>query len=332
MNTFKSLLTLCQQRVDQQLRLLLPTRGASQPLQAAMLYSVFNGGKRIRPMLVYAAHQAIVNTHNFAESLLPCSTENNTSNNKHNNTKNTNEANAEISPHSLEACDQAAAALESIHAYSLIHDDLPAMDDDDLRRGQATCHIAFNEATAILAGDALQSLAFEALCQITSLTAEQKLAMIHTLAKASGDKGMVAGQAIDMAATEQQLTLTQLQTMHNLKTGTLIRASVELGARASGRASTTQLQQLNQYASAIGLAFQVQDDILDVTANTATLGKTQGADQAHNKPTYVSLLGLEAAQQKAQDLHQQALTALEHFDTSAEPLRQLSEYIISRSH
>jgi len=285
-----------------------------------MLYSIFNGGKRIRPMLVYAANQAIVNTHSFEESL------------RHINAEISQEFNSGSAQNPFEACDKAAAAVESMHAYSLIHDDLPAMDDDDLRRGQPTCHIAFDEATAILAGDALQCLAFETLAQIRSLNAEQKLAMINTLAKASGSKGMVAGQAIDTAAADQQLTLAQLQTMHSLKTGALICASVELGARASGHASDLQRQQLGQYASAIGLAFQVQDDILDVTASTATLGKIQGADQAHNKPTYVSLLGLKEAQQKAQDLHQQALAALEHFGAAAKPLRQLSEYIISRSH
>ena len=269
-----------------------------------MRYSIFNGGKRVRAILVYAAAQAVSDIHPPADYTAVDST----------------------------ACDIAAAALECIHAYSLIHDDLPAMDNDDLRRGKPTCHIAFDEATAILAGDALQCLAFEALANIKNLAAADKLAMVLALAKASGDKGMAAGQAIDLAAVDNQLALTQLETMHGLKTGALIRASVELGARAAGSATSKQLHNLDLYARAIGLAFQVQDDILDVTSSTEVLGKQQGADEALNKPTYVSLLGLTAARAKAQNLHQQALSALEAFGEQAEPLRQLSGYIISRTH
>ncbi len=269
-----------------------------------MRYSIFNGGKRVRPILVYAAAQAVSNNESPADHTAVGST----------------------------ACDIAAAALECIHAYSLIHDDLPAMDNDNLRRGKPTCHIAFDEATAILAGDALQCLAFEALANIKNLAATEKLAMVIALAKASGDNGMVAGQAIDLAAVDNKLALAQLETMHSLKTGALIRASVELGARAAGNATAKQLHSLDVYARAIGLAFQVQDDILDVTASTEVLGKQQGADEALNKPTYVSLLGLTAARAKAQNLHKQALSALETFGEQAEPLRQLSGYIISRAH
>lgn len=297
MSSFKQFLDICRERVDTKLQQLLPETGECNNLQAAMRYSIFNGGKRVRPVLVYAAAQAVA-----------------------------------IDNNSQSACDTAAAAVECIHAYSLIHDDLPAMDDDDLRRGKPTCHIAFDEASAILAGDALQCLAFEALGNIKDLADAEKLAMVLALAKASGDKGMVAGQAIDLGAVDSQLSLQELQNMHGLKTGALIRASVELGARATGQATSDQLQQLDRYACAIGLAFQVQDDILDVTASTETLGKQQGADLALNKPTYVSLLGLEEARAKAQDLHRQALVALETFDERAEPLRQLSEYIISREH
>ena len=304
MPEFKSFIETCRRRVDLELEQLLPASGPCSKLQAAMRYSIFNGGKRVRPILVYAAAQAISKNHSPAN---------------HNAVNST-------------ACDTAAAALECIHAYSLIHDDLPAMDNDNLRRGKPTCHIAFDEATAILAGDALQCLAFEALANITSLAATEKLAMVIALTKASGDKGMVAGQAIDLAAVDNQLALAQLETMHSLKTGALIRASVELGARAAGNVTSKQLHSLDVYARAIGLAFQVQDDILDVTASTEVLGKQQGADEALNKPTYVSLLGLTAARAKAQNLHQQALSALEDFGDQAEPLRQLSGYIITRAH
>lgn len=298
MSEFKPFLDTCRSRVDAALQQILPESGECNTLQAAMRYSIFNGGKRVRPVLVYAAAQAITEDHSANPS----------------------------------ACDSAAAAAECIHAYSLIHDDLPAMDDDDLRRGQPTCHIAFDEASAILAGDALQCLAFETLGNIQGVADSEKLAMVLALSKASGDKGMVAGQAIDLGAVDSQLSLQELQNMHSLKTGALIRASVELGARATGQATAEQLLQLDRYACAIGLAFQVQDDILDVTASTETLGKQQGADLALNKPTYVSLLGLDEARAKAQDLHRQALAALAPFGERAAALRQLSEYIISREH
>lgn len=265
-------------------------------LYAAMRYSLFNGGKRVRPTLAYASALAInANALQTHKPLL----------------------------------NRVACALESLHSYSLVHDDLPAMDDDDLRRGKPTCHIAYNEATAILAGDALQTFAFELLCNAGDTSPTIQLALIKQLTHASGAKGMVLGQAIDLAAVDQHLNLGQLETMHRHKTGALIRASVSMGATALN-ASEAQLNALDIYAAAIGLAFQVQDDILDVIADTQTLGKQQGADIARNKPTYVALLGLEAAQAKAQELHQQALDALKEFDSSANHLRALSAYIIAR--
>ena len=289
----------CRQRVDGALQNLLPvTVGAGERLRDAMRYSLFNGGKRVRPILVYASGLAVSDS---------------------------------LSPAQRASLDTLACALECIHAYSLVHDDLPAMDDDDLRRGKPTCHIAFDEATAILAGDALQTLAFELLSEAPHLDDASKISLLQQLTRASGVRGMVLGQAIDLAAVNHQLDLTQLETMHRHKTGALISASVAMGAIACG-ADETQLHALNTYAAAIGLAFQVQDDILDVITDTATLGKQQGADIARNKPTYVSLLGLDNARAKAQELHQQALAALTDFDQRAQPLRALSAYIIERSH
>jgi len=262
-------------------------------LEDAMRYSLLSGGKRIRPLLVYASAETIADTNPLT--------------------------------------DKAAAAIECIHAYSLIHDDLPAMDDDDLRRGQATCHIQFDEATAILAGDALQAHAFELLSHsISGVEAINQLAMCQLLSKASGASGMVAGQAIDLAAINQELNLEQLSTMHNLKTGALIRASVMLGAMSTGVATEKQQQSLSDYANAIGLAFQIQDDILDVTTDTATLGKQQGADISQNKPTFVSLLGIDKAKQKADQLYSNALDSLSSFDYRADNLRHLAGHIVKR--
>lgn len=294
----------CHNRVDTALDALLPlaspqTGPDSTQLRAAMRYSLFNGGKRVRPTLAYASALAI--------------------------------SEAAMDDKHRALLDRVACSLESLHSYSLVHDDLPAMDDDDLRRGKPTCHIAYDEATAILAGDALQTFAFELLCDIENIPATTQLALIKQLAQASGASGMVLGQAIDLAAVDKQLDLTQLETMHRHKTGALIRASVSMGATALN-ASRAQLAALDTYAAAIGLAFQVQDDILDVIADTQTLGKQQGADIARNKPTYVALLGLDAARAKAQELHQQALAALEGFDSKANYLRALSEYIIARGH
>lgn len=290
---FKQFTQQCRVRVDSALDRYLPPGTDPTRLRAAMRYSLFNGGKRVRPILAYATALAVAPEINLAQ------------------------------------IDPVAAALECLHSYSLVHDDLPAMDDDALRRGQPTCHIAFNEATAILAGDGLQTLAFDLLTR-TELPAAIQVSLIRALALGSGVEGMVLGQAIDLAAVDHQLDLAQLEAMHRHKTGALIRASVAMGAICSG-ADKDQLAALDNYAAAIGLAFQVQDDILDVTSDTVTLGKQQGADIARNKPTYVSLLGLAAAKVKAAELHRQALGALSGFGESATALRQLASYIVERS-
>jgi geranylgeranyl pyrophosphate synthase len=290
---FSTFASDCRHRVDSALDHHLPLGSDPTQLRAAMRYSLFNGGKRVRPILAYASALAINPLVDLA------------------------------------LIDPVACALECLHSYSLVHDDLPAMDDDDLRRGKPTCHIAFNEASAILAGDGLQTLAFDLLTQ-TDLPASTQIQLVRQLASGSGAEGMVLGQAIDLAAVDHQLDLTQLENMHRHKTGALIRAAVAMGATAAG-ATPTQLHALDSYAAAIGLAFQVQDDILDVTADTATLGKQQGADIARNKPTYVSLLGLDTARDKAAELHQQAQAALRDFGESAMHLRQLARYIVERS-
>jgi len=285
-----------QHRIDTALEQHLSAPNSIAPrLSQAMQYSVLNGGKRIRPVLVYATATALNSDNPLA--------------------------------------DTAACAVELIHAYSLIHDDLPAMDDDDLRRGKPTCHIAFDEATAILAGDALQTLAFELLTNDPAAHSNpaQVLQMTSRLAKASGVSGMVGGQAFDLDSTGKQLSLDELIQMHRHKTGALISASVILGALASGNASAAQLIALEQYANCIGLAFQIKDDILDVESDTETLGKQQGADETLKKATYTSILGLEKAKQEAQIQHQQALEALDIFGPEADNLRQLSAYIIERN-
>jgi farnesyl diphosphate synthase len=230
--------------------------------------------------------------------------------------------------------DGPACAVEFIHVYSLIHDDLPAMDNDDLRRGKATCHVAFDEATAILTGDALQALAFEILANDPSITAtaEGRLKMIVALTKASGSQGMVGGQAIDLESVGTSLTLPELENMHIHKTGALIRASVNMATLAKTDIDPDVAKKLDNYAKCIGLSFQVKDDILDEESDTATLGKTQGKDQDNNKPTYPALLGLAGAKLKAQELHEQALSNLSIFGSEADLLRDLSLYIIQRNH
>ena len=285
----------CQARVDAALEPLFEAPSAElQRLYAAMRYSVMNGGKRVRPLLAYAACEALG------------------------------------AP--AEDANGAACAVELIHAYSLVHDDLPAMDDDDLRRGQPTTHKAFDEACAILAGDGLQSLAFSALldARLSPQTDAIRLQMVQALAHAAGPAGMVGGQAIDLGSVGVKLDQQALEFMHRHKTGALIEASVRLGALASARAGQDQLDALQAYAQAVGLAFQVQDDILDVESDTATLGKRQGADIARDKPTYPALLGLDAAKAYAVELRDQALVALEGFGESAEPLRALARYIVER--
>jgi farnesyl diphosphate synthase len=265
-------------------------------LHQAMRYSVLNGGKRMRPMLTYATGSVLG-----------------------------------ISPDALDAV---ACAVECIHVYSLIHDDLPAMDDDDLRRGKPTCHVAFDEATAILAGDGLQTLAFELLAHDASIqvSAQNRLQMITSLARASGSLGMVGGQAIDLESVGRMLTLPELENMHIHKTGALIRASVILATLAKEGVDEEAVKRLDNYAKCIGLSFQVKDDILDEESDTATLGKTQGKDKDNNKPTYPALLGLSGAKQKAQELHEKAIENLAYFGTQADLLRNLSLYIIQRDH
>jgi len=293
----KNLLLTYRERVEAALDHRLPPENhKSERLHRAMRYSTLDGGKRVRAVLVYMTGQVF-----------------------------------DIPLHRL---DGPACAVEMIHAYSLIHDDLPAMDNDDLRRGKPTCHKAFDDATAILAGDGLQALAFEVLAsdQVMETTCEQRLNMISELARASGPAGMVGGQAIDMEAVGHTLTLEALQTMHRKKTGALLRASVRLGAFSHSGITAGELKRLDTYADAIGLAFQIRDDILDVEADTKTLGKPQGSDQARNKPTYTSLLGLEGARQKARELHAEALESLSGFGPGAEPLRNIATYIVERAY
>ncbi len=293
----KSLITTYQQRIDAAIETWLPA-ASIQParLHEAMRYVVQNGGKRIRPLLVYLTGYAL-----------------------------------DVEPTLLDA---PACAVEFIHAYSLVHDDLPAMDDDDLRRGQATCHKAFDEATAVLVGDALQTLAFYVLSHDPHLQVSdtKRLTMVETLALASGSRGMVGGQAIDMIAVGQSLNIAELENMHIHKTGALIRASVKLGALACEAIDDTLLKKLDRYAKCIGLAFQIQDDILDIESNTETLGKLQGADIIHNKATYPSLLGLHGAKQMAKELIDDALFNLTDLDHKAEPLRWVANYIVTRQY
>jgi geranylgeranyl pyrophosphate synthase len=286
-------------RTELQLEQLFQETASLEPrLPEAMRYGLLNGGKRLRPALVYLSHQL-------------CSTDQ--------------------PSHAL--TDRAAVAIECIHSYSLIHDDLPAMDDDDLRRGKPTCHIVFDEATAILAGDALQCLAFEQLSEIIDPTlALRQLKMMQVLARASGRQGMVAGQAFDLGHVGQPLTLEQLQAMHACKTGALITCAVELGALSAGEPEGERLDQLRRFGDLVGLAFQVQDDLLDIEGDTATLGKPQGSDQAQNKPTYPALLGMEGARSKLNQLHQEAVAILAGFGPDAEALIALTDYIVARDH
>jgi len=294
---FKWLLSQCKTEVQHALNLWLP-KVTAQPttLHKAMRYSALSGGKYVRPLLVYATGRALG-----------------------------------ITPRAL---DGPACAIELIHSYSLVHDDLPAMDDDDLRRGKPTCHKAFDEATAVLVGDALQTLAFHVLASDPSIlvSAAQRLRMVETLAHASGSLGMAGGQAIDLEADGKgtDFTLESLQQMHSQKTGALIRASVRLGALCDESVDEAMLARLDQYASDIGLAFQIRDDILDIEASTDILGKNQGADIARNKPTYPALLGMAGAKEKAQQLHASALENLATLGNEADPLRWISEYIVQR--
>ncbi|MCQ8879114.1 (2E,6E)-farnesyl diphosphate synthase [Pseudoalteromonas shioyasakiensis] len=266
-----------------------------QSIKEATHYSVLNGGKRIRPFLVYATGQMLGANKKDLDIL--------------------------------------AAAIECVHSYSLVHDDLPAMDDDDLRRGRPTCHIVYGEAQAILAGDALQTLAFDLIANHRfQVTASQQLKMIAALSKASGIEGMVGGQALDIAATDQLINLAQLERIHQLKTGALLNCAITLGALCAPNPNENTLAQLKAFGDAIGLAFQVQDDILDVEGDTITLGKPQGSDVAANKATYPALLGLDGAKQKAHQLLDNALYALSKIDADTKQLESLAKYIVERDY
>jgi farnesyl diphosphate synthase len=292
---FDSLLEEYRLRVNAALDDWLPQEDVNPVrLHQAMRYAVMAPGKRVRPVLVYATAAAL--------------------------------------DLDLERVDGAACAVEIIHAYSLIHDDLPAMDDDDLRRGRPTCHRQFDEATAILAGDALQALAFYIISHDPRMTGDSsaRLQMIDNLALFSGSRGMAGGQAIDLEAVGKHLNIAELETMHIHKTGALIRTCVQLAALSASNLERRQFAALDSYAKCIGLSFQVQDDILDVTGDTATLGKTQGADNARNKPTYPSIIGLEASQEKARELHRNALDALSVFGEEADILRHISAWFVER--
>jgi len=260
-------------------------------LHEAMHYSTLNGGKRVRAMLVYATGYLLD---------LPKTT-----------------------------LDDIASSIELIHAYSLIHDDLPSMDDDDLRRGKPSCHKAFDEATAILAGDALLTLAFNVLTK-TDCSAEQRVNCIQLLSQASGSRGMVGGQAIDLANEGQSISIAEIENMHLHKTGALICSCITLVACLKFNPSDSQYRHLKHYAECIGLAFQIQDDILDETSSTAALGKTQGKDQQAKKSTYPSILGLRASKQLANDLYQEAILSLSHFDQRSDHLRSIAQFTISR--
>lgn len=286
-----------QQRVDAALLTWLPCiESATTELPAAMRYSVTNGGKRVRPVLAYATGKAL--------------------------------------GLALDSVDVPACSVEMLHAYSLVHDDLPAMDDDDLRRGKPTCHKAFDEATAILAGDALQALAFTilALNKDPGTSDAAKIRMVEILGEASGANGMAQGQAIDLESVGSTLTLKQLENMHTHKTGALIKASVLMPAMLADCCDAQLLSSLEGYAGSVGLCFQIVDDILDVTSDTETLGKTQGADIALNKPTYPALLGLDGAHEHAKNTHESALNHLEGLGSEFDELRHLSHYIVKRTH
>ncbi|MCL5980382.1 MAG: polyprenyl synthetase family protein [Gammaproteobacteria bacterium] len=269
---------------------ILPAR-----LHRAMRYSVLGGGKRIRPLLVYATGHCL--------------------------------------GVAVEHLDRPAAALELIHAYSLVHDDLPAMDNDDLRRGRPTCHRAFDEATAILAGDGLQALAFQLVAEAGwGMAPEWQLRMLQALAASAGSRGMVGGQAIDLAAVGHELALPALETMHLHKTGMLIRCAVQLALFAAGQDRGEQYEALLRYADRVGLAFQVQDDILDEIGDLELTGKAmQGADRSRNKPSFVTLLGLSGAQDYARRLLEEALAALLPWGAEADHLRALARLIVERS-
>ena len=291
---FQSWAAARQSRIEALLDKVLPTpRIAPERLHVAMRYAVLGGGKRVRPLLSFAS--------------------------------------AELSGADIERVAIAGAAVELIHAYSLVHDDLPCMDDDVLRRGKPTCHVEFDEPTALLVGDALQSLAFQLVGEYRLASdPNDQLQMLKLLASASGSRGMAGGQAIDLESVGKRLSVPELEHMHIHKTGALIRAAALLGARCGDALSGSELSQLDSYAKLIGLAFQVVDDVLDAEAPTATLGKTAGKDASRNKPTYVSALGLADSRSFAERLRQDALQALEPFGQRAVRLRQIADFIVLR--
>ncbi|MBL8265130.1 polyprenyl synthetase family protein [Steroidobacter sp.] len=294
---FAARLKSWQARIERELAARLPSVDAPPSrLHEAIRYSVLGGGKRVRPALVYATGAAL----GIDESKL----------------------------------DGAACAIELIHAYSLVHDDLPAMDNDDLRRGRPTCHKAFDEATAILVGDSLQVLAFEILANDPKLPkdANVRLELVRLLAVASGTSGMAGGQALDLAAIGRKLSLAEVEEMHGRKTGALIHACVAMAAACAPQLSETARRGLDEYARAIGLAFQIQDDLLDVEGDVAVIGKATGADRALDKPTYPSVTGIEASRKLMHDLHARALAALDHPELDAEPLAAMSDWLVLRKY
>jgi len=278
------------------LSMLLPAATvAPTKLHDAMRYSTLGGGKRVRAMLTFAA--------------------------------------GEVTRAPQHRLSMVAAAVEMIHAYSLIHDDMPCMDDDVLRRGRPTCHVEFDEATALLAGDALQALAFELISAPTlNDNAAAQLKLVKLLAEACGSRGMAGGQAIDLASVDRQISLPELEYMHMLKTGALIRASVNMGAHCGNSFDAGVLEKIDHYGKCVGLAFQVVDDILDCASNTALLGKTAGKDKDSNKPTYVSLMGMSSAKQFADELLDDAISSVSAFREPANRLRELAMFIVRRDH
>lgn len=296
----KQQLISIQQRIEQQLEQKLTALNiADEHLAKAMQYGLLSGGKRLRPFLLYATAEAL--------------------------------------GANVEQADSAAVAIEMIHSYSLVHDDLPAMDDDDYRRGKPTCHKVYGDANAILAGDGLLTAAFEVLANAEEYTAQQRLQLIQILAQASGGAGMVAGQSTDLNHVNKSMTLAELEAMHRNKTGALIRAAVLMGAvcassTAAAPMSAVQQQALIAYADAIGLAYQIWDDILDVEGDASVLGKSQGKDEANNKPTYPALLGLDGARSKALELVESAQQALKKLNTKSDALESFAHYIINRNH
>ena len=292
---FPAWLTATQAQAEAAVERYLPTTSTGQDtLHEAMSYVSVGGGKRFRPLLVAAA--------------------------------------ARLGAADAEALSQAMAAIEYVHVYSLVHDDMPEMDNDSLRRGKPTCHVQYDQATALLVGDALQTLAFDVLSRPVNLPAAQQLQRVQVLARASGSEGMAGGQGIDLANVGKDLSLAQLQHMHGLKTGALIRAAVALGGLSCSDVSDGLLADLDVYADKLGLAFQVIDDVLDCEQDTATLGKTAGKDEEANKPTYVKLLGLEGARTQATSLAEEAKAAVAIYGDAAAALLGLADYVIKRNH